>query len=121
MMRCTRGSTNEMSCAPLVSSNTVWPASASMRHERKHILLQERFAAGDLDERALERFDRIDDFRQRLLFPFVKGVFRVAIGAAQIAKSQPDKNARPARPGALALNREIDLVNREIRFRHIEM
>ena len=91
------------------------------RHQRQHIFLQERLAAGDLDQRATVRRDRIDDFGQRLFLALVKGVFGIAIGAAQIAESQPHEDTRPTRPGALALDGAIDLVNRQRWLTHAEM
>jgi hypothetical protein len=74
--------------------------------------LQERFASRDLDERTLERRHRRHDCIERLLPALVKRVFRIAIIAAQIAKRQADKDAWLTRPGALTLDRVIDLVNR---------
>jgi len=75
--------------------------------------LQERFAASDLDQRTTETADKFDNLIQRLLFPFVERVFRVAIIAAQIAKSQPHENTPLTRPRALTLDGLVNLVNRE--------
>ena len=91
---------------------------AQNRHQREHVLLQERFAAGDLNQRTLKARDPINDFFERSFLAFVKGVFRVAIVAAQIAEGEPDKNTTLARPGALALDRLVNLVDRQRLFVH---
>jgi len=83
------------------------------RHQRHDIFLQQRFATGDLHERAIEFHDRLRDFGERPLLSFVKGIFRVAISAAQIAESETYEDARKANPGTLALDRLINFVNRE--------
>ena len=89
---------------------------AQDRHQRQHVLLQQRLATGDFDQRTAKRRHGIDDFFQCLLFPFVKCVLRIAIVAAKIAEGQPHEDARPPHPGALALNRMINLVNRQRLF-----
>ena len=86
---------------------------AQDRHQREDVLLQKRFAAGDLNEWTAKFFDLIGNFAQRHLLAFVKGVFGVAIIAAQIAEGEPDKDTPLTRPGALALDRLVNLVNRE--------
>src|SRR6266496_6605812 len=64
----------------------------------------------------MKRLHGICDLLQRLFLPFVKGVLRVAIVAAQIAESQPHKNAWSPHPGAFALDRVINLVDRQRLF-----
>ena len=54
MMMCTRRSTGPTSWAPLVSSRTVRPASASRVISGNTSGLQQRLAAGDLDQRRRE-------------------------------------------------------------------
>ena len=84
---------------------------AQDRHQWEHMFLQERFAAGDLDQRTVKFFDSIGNFAQRHLLAFVKRVFGVAIIAAQIAESEPDKDTAFSGPGALALDRLVNLVD----------
>ena len=81
------------------------------RHQGQHIFLQQRLAAGDLDKRTIKRRDKIDDLIQCLFFAFVKCVLGIAIIAAQIAESQPHENTTLPRPGALALDRLINLID----------
>jgi phosphoenolpyruvate carboxykinase (ATP) len=80
--------------------------------DRQLVLLQKRFASGDLNQRTLVSSNGIDNLRQRSFLAFVKRVFGIAVGATQIAKCQPNEYAWPARPGALALDGVIDFVNR---------
>ncbi len=80
--------------------------------------MQQRFASGDLDERTVKVFDSIGDFAQRHLLAFVKRVFGVAIIAAQITEGQPYKNTAFTRPGALALDRLVNLIDRQRLFIH---
>src|SRR6267378_1028180 len=61
----------------------------------------------------MKRRDKIDDLFERHLFPLVKGVFGVAVVAAQITKSEPDKDTTLARPGTLALDGLVNLVDRQ--------
>ena len=82
-------------------------------HQRVDIVLQQRFAAGDLDELATVALDVGDHLVQRPLRPFVKRVRRVAPRAAEVARRQADEHARLPRPGRLALNRVEDLVDRQ--------
>ena len=80
-------------------------------HQRQYIFLQQRFPARDLDERTVESSNRLRDFAERLFFAFVKRVFGIAVGAAQIAESEPNEYTWPPRPAALALDGVIDFVN----------
>ena len=89
------------------------PGVRQHRHQQQNIFLQKRLAAGDLNQRTIEATDKIDNRIQCLLFPFVERVFRVAIIAAQIAKSQPDESTALSRPRALPLDRLVNLVNRQ--------
>ena len=82
-------------------------------HERIHLLLQQRLAAGDLDEGTVRAVDLRKHLVQRLLAPLVEGVRRVTPRAAQVAGGQPDKDARPAGVGRLPLNRVEDFVDRQ--------
>ena len=81
-------------------------------HQRIHVLLQQRLAAGDLDERAAVRLDLGHHLVHAHLAAFVERVRRVAPAAAQVAGGQADEHARPAGVGRLALNRVEDLVDR---------
>ena len=56
------------------------------RHQRQHVFLQERLAAGDLDERTVKRGHCIDNLLQSLLLSLVKGVLGIAIITTQIAE-----------------------------------
>ncbi len=62
MIRCTRGSTAEISCAPLVSSNTVRSASASIVIKGRTFFCSKWLAARDLDQRTIVSQDRLHDF-----------------------------------------------------------
>ena len=111
MMR-TRGSTGPMSSAPLVSSRTVRPASASRVISGIDLGLEQRLAAGDLDESVAEREGPGDDLVERQGLALVEGVRRVAIAAAQVAGGQPDEDAGEPGERALALQAAVDLVDR---------
>ena len=104
-------------CAARLEQNSV-AGVAQDRHQREHVLLQKRFAAGDLDQRTLKTRDSIDDLFKRSFLAFVKRVFGIAIIAAQIAEGEPDKDTALARPGALALDRLVNLVDRQRLFVH---
>src|SRR5438477_3711042 len=82
------------------------------------MFLQQRLAAGNLNERTIKRCDKIDNLLQRLFFPFVKCVLGVAIIAAQVAERQPHKSTTLPGPGALALDRLINFVDRQCFFAH---
>ena len=82
-------------------------------HEGVHVVLQERFAAGDLDERTFISLDFGHDFVDRPFGSLVKRVRRIAPRAAQIARREPHEHAWLAGPRRLALDRVEDLVDRE--------
>ena len=103
-----------------------WPPVSSMHrraagqqplHQRIDVVLQQRLAAGDLDERAAVALDRRDHLVDRHLAPFVERVGRVAPRAAQVAGRQPHEHARAPGAGRLALNRMEDLVDGQHRHR----
>ena len=62
-------------------------------------------------ERSCQSIDFRLNLRERPLFPFGEGISRVAIGTAQVAGGEADKNARQAGKSALALQAEVNLVN----------
>ena len=67
-------------------------------HQRVDVLLQQRLAAGDLDQRTLVPLDGGDDLVDRLFVALVEGVRRVAPAAAQIARREADEyTGSPAR------------------------
>ena len=80
-------------------------------HQRVDVFLQQRLPAGDLDERTVVPLDGGDDLIDRLFVPLVKGIGRVAPGAAQIAGREPDEDTGQAGPRGFALNRIKDLVD----------
>ena len=82
-------------------------------HQRIHIVLQQRLAAGDLDERAAVPLDLSQNFVDRHLPPLVERVRRVAPRAPQIAGRETDEHARLPRARRFALNRMEDLVHRQ--------
>src|SRR5690348_13421707 len=90
---------------------------AQDRHQWQHILLEQRLATRNLDKGTLKRRYLIDDFSEGLFFAFVECVLRIAIIAAKIAKGQPHKHAWSPHPGALSLNRVINLVDSQLLFR----
>ena len=83
------------------------------RHERFDIFLQQRLTARKFDERDSMLEDLGYDLAERAFLPLVKRILRVAIRTTQIAECQPDEYAGQPRPGALALNRRINLVDRQ--------
>ena len=82
-------------------------------HQRQHILLQERFTTCDLHHRYIVTEHFGFDVVKGLFTTFKKGVFGIAVGAAQIAKRESYKHARPASPGTLALNGGVDFIDGE--------
>src|SRR5208282_5257198 len=76
-----------------------------------YVPLQKRFTACDLDKRTFESEHAFDDLRQRHFYAGIKGVGCIAIGASQIAERQTHKNAWQPRPGALPLDRAVNLIN----------
>ena len=102
---------------------------AERLHQRQGIFLQERFAAGQFDQR---QADAGGDVRQTarpirslapefpasdIFFPFGKGVGGVAVGTAQIAGRQTDENTGQTGPGAFALHAQINFIDDQ-RVRH---
>src|SRR5438105_9025400 len=85
-------------------------------HERIDVLLQQRLAAGDLDERAVEAVDLLEHLIDRVLAALVKRVRRVAPRAAQVAGGEAHEDTRTPGVAGLALHRIEDLVNREQSF-----
>ena len=98
-----------MSCAARFDEHDA-AGVAERGHEREHVFLEKRLAAGDLDEWAIDGEQLGEDVVHGAFGAFVKRVFRVAIGAAQVAKSQPHKDAPLARPGTLALDGFVNFV-----------
>ena len=84
-------------------------------HQRQDVLLEQRFTPGYFHQRTIKGQNSLDDLRRCHLFTSVKRVRGITIAAPKIAKGQTDKNARHPRPGALSLDRAIDLINRERR------
>ena len=127
MMRRTRGSTLEISCAPLVSIKTVKPSSQSDFISGREFFWSNgsppvsstrgncglRIADCGFENGAARRLHLGQNFRERFLFAFGEGVGGVAIGAAQIAGGEPDENARQPGEGAFALQAQIDFVDDE--------
>jgi hypothetical protein len=89
-------------------------------HKRQGIFLEQRFAAGQFNqrqgrvfERCGEFFDLCDNIRERHFFPLGKSVSGVAIGTAQITGGKTDENAGQPGEGAFALQTQIDFVDDE--------
>ena len=122
------------------------PLVAQCFHQRKRVLLQQRFTAGQFHQgqgdrvnaskagvcgllagclggcptrfslkRRREPADLGQNFLQRFAFAFSERVRRIAIRTPQIARRQPDKNARQAREGALTLQTEINFIDDQTR------
>ena len=87
------------------------PALEQPLHQRIHIVLQQRFPAGDLDQGALETIHLPQDIIDRHLAPFVERVGGVAPRAPQIAPGEAYEHARAAGVGGLALDRIENLVD----------
>ena len=119
-----------MSCAPLVSIGE--SVVAKLLHQGQRIWLKQRFAAGQLDEGHTRRQGGIgrtvairlrqfvnsrDDVVHQPLLSFGERVGGVAVGAAQVARGQPDEHARKSSEGAFTLEAQIDFVDDQ-RFRH---
>jgi len=86
---------------------------AQTRHEGVDTLLQQGLAAGDFDQLARVRGDFFDNIGERAALTLIKSVFRIAIGAAQVAAGESHKDARLACVGTLPLNAVEYLVDRE--------
>ena len=74
-------------------------------------LLQKGLAAGNFNQSAVRReaVYLVLDLGQRHALAALEGVFAVAPGAAQIAPSQPNEDARYSRVGRLTLQRLVNL------------
>ena len=95
---------------------------AKAAHQRVNIFLQQRFAAGELNERQFvaglagegasffEFGDNLVDDHRLAAGESVRGV---AVGAAEVAAGEPDEGARQPGEGALALNAQVDFVNQQ--------
>ena len=127
MMRRTRGSIFEISCAPLVSIKTVKPSLQSDCISGKEFFCRNgsppvsstsgsfefRILNFELENGAASSSNFCQNFRQRFFFAFSESISRVAIRAAQVARGEPDENARQAGKGAFALQAQIDFVDDE--------
>src|SRR5215208_2317382 len=82
-------------------------------HKEVHLFLQQRLAAGDLDQRAAVSIDLIDDIVQGTLAALVKGIRRIAPATAQIAGGETHEHTRPSGVCGLSLHRMEDFVDGE--------
>lgn len=74
-------------------------------HQRIDRCLRQRFAAGDLDQDARRAIRPGENIGKRHGGGrFLPGIAGIAVGAAQVAARQPDKQAGQAGPGRLALD-----------------
>ena len=90
------------------------PGVGQPGHEREDLGLEQRLAAGDLDERRRPgRRARSTTSSSVEGLALVEGVRRVAIAAAEVAGGQPDEDAGQPGEGALALEAPVDLVDHQ--------
>ncbi len=82
-------------------------------HQRIHVVLQQWLASGDLDEGAPKLIDLVKNRLDGPFLPFVKRVWGIAPGTAEVASGQPDEDTRPSGIGGLTLDGVEDLVDRE--------
>ncbi len=82
-------------------------------HQRIDVLLQQRLAAGHLDQIAAVTGDLGHDVVERHLAALVERVGAVAPGAAQVARREAHEHTRPAGVARLALDGIEDLVDRQ--------
>ena len=80
-------------------------------HQRVHVFLQQRLAAGNLDERTTILPNRGDDLLDRHFAALVERIGGIAPGTSQIACREPHEHAGPTRPGRFALNGVEDFVD----------
>src|SRR5882672_11221272 len=80
-------------------------------HQRIHVLLQQRLAAGDLDERAGERLHLLQNLFEGTFGALVERVRRVTPRAPEIARGEADEDTRAPGVARLALDRVEDLVD----------
>ena len=80
-------------------------------HQRVDLLLQQRLAAGDLDDVTAIVAHAPDHLVHAHLLPLVERVGGVAPGTAEVAGGQADEHARPPGVGRLPLDRVKDLVD----------
>src|SRR5206468_4669425 len=82
-------------------------------HQRIHLFLEQRFAAGDLHQPAAVSIHRVHDIVHRQLSAFMERIWGIAPRAAEIAGGEADEDAGLAGPRRLALNRIEDFVDRQ--------
>src|SRR5882672_10064765 len=87
------------------------PAFEQLLHQRIHILLQQRLAAGHLDERTRVRVQLLEHVIERALRSFVEGVRRVAPRAPEVAGGQANEDTRPPGVARFALDGVENLVD----------
>jgi hypothetical protein len=73
-------------------------------HERVHFFLEEWFASGYLNQRAIHSFDFGEHIVHRPLVSFVKCVWSIAPRTTKVAGGQPDEDAGTSRKRRLALD-----------------
>src|ERR1051326_3159695 len=86
------------------------PATEQALHQRHQFaLLQHRLSASEFNQACRSKFKHfLFDLFRRHLSASSKSVFTIAPGAAEIARSKPDEDARHARERRFSLNRTID-------------
>ena len=82
-------------------------------HQRVDLRLEQRLAAGELDQVVAQLQGSLDDLVEAQDCPSSEGVRRVAVDAAQVAGGQPDEDARQPGERALALEAAVDLVDHQ--------
>ena len=90
-----------------------FPRVAETGDEVVDALLEEWFAAGDLDEVASVGEGLVEDVVDLARGALAEGVFGVAVGAAEVAAGESDEDAGSTGVGGLALDGVEDLVDAE--------
>ena len=109
----TRGSTAPVSIAPAGLEQDRLAGVGEPGHERIDFRLQQRLAAGDLDQ-VVAQLERLRHDRVEIEdLALGKGMRRVAVDAPQVAGRQPDEHAGQPRERALALQAAVDLMDEQ--------
>src|SRR6185503_6867809 len=87
------------------------PAFEQPLHQRIHVLLEQRLAAGHFDERTCVRVQFLEHLVERALPSLVERVRRVAPRAPEIAGGQAYEHAGTSRIAGFALHRIENLVD----------
>jgi len=90
------------------------PLVGECRHQLERFALKQRFAAGQFDERTVERQGPVEHLRESLDRPLPEGVRGIAPGTPGGARGEPDEDAGEPGEGRFALDAPVNLMDEQM-------